>query len=595
MSISSSPYIITLLTLAFVSLMLSVISFWHRSIAAEAKPLSLLMLIITLWLTAFALGYSSLDLSTKLLWAKLEYIGNTFIPLILVVFAIYHARLRSWLTLKRLMLLAIIPITTLVLVWTNEKHGLIWSQYSFFRESSLTFLDKTYGVWFWIHGAYSYLLLVVASVLILRSIISSRSTLRKQGIALILALLAPWVGNIIYLLNISPIPGLDATPLAFAFSGLMLLLAVFRFQLLNILPMARETVINSMDIGILVIDAQGRIMDLNPAAEQFLGQEAPKYIGKRVDELIRVRPDTIELWEKMKNLSAIKIDEKYNERDYEIHRTVLYDSNASVVGQIFTFIDVTVQKQQEETIKQQYEREKELTQRLKEELHSKVEFTRALVHELKTPLTPIMASSLLLLEEANSDVIHTIAENISRGAKTLSDRIEELLDLAKGELGILQLEYKEVDIVLIINALASEYESLASNQGVSIITDVPSSLPSTQADLFRIEQVIQNFISNALKWTPQGGKISLRAKAKDDNLMVEVEDTGAGIAEDKKKDIFQAYYRTEDDRPKYSGLGLSLAISKKIIELHGGKIWVESEEGKGSTFSFSIPIRANIE
>jgi signal transduction histidine kinase len=111
------------------------------------------------------------------------------------------------------------------------------------------------------------------------------------------------------------------------------------------------------------------------------------------------------------------------------------------------------------------------------------------------------------------------------------------------------------------------------------------------ADRKRVEQVVSNLLSNAAKFTPEGGDITLRAwRGKDSDILVAVQDTGSGISSEEQKRLFDPYYRVEADRHRFIGLGLGLAIANRIVELHGGKMWVESEEGKGSTFTFSLPI-----
>ena len=128
---------------------------------------------------------------------------------------------------------------------------------------------------------------------------------------------------------------------------------------------------------------------------------------------------------------------------------------------------------------------------------------------------------------------------------------------------------------------------MASN-GQTLVISVPDSLPPVTADQERLRQVVLNLMINASKFTPEGGKITLRARTQDRDLVVEVEDTGTGMSREQQKELFQPYRSHASDKEHLSGLGIGLALCKYIVELHGGKIWVKSELGKGSTFSFSI-------
>jgi signal transduction histidine kinase len=134
---------------------------------------------------------------------------------------------------------------------------------------------------------------------------------------------------------------------------------------------------------------------------------------------------------------------------------------------------------------------------------------------------------------------------------------------------------------------------VALKKGQVLTFEAPSSLASVWADEDRLRQVVLNLINNALKFTSSGGKITLRARDDGANLIVEVQDTGRGMSKEEQAWLFEPYHRLESEVGHLSGLGLGLSLSKTLVELHGGKIWVESEKGKGSTFSFSLPLRAS--
>ncbi len=253
-------------------------------------------------------------------------------------------------------------------------------------------------------------------------------------------------------------------------------------------------------------------------------------------------------------------------------------------------LDITEREQAEEKLLGLYEQERNLRQELEAEVQRRIEFTRALVHELKTPLTPVLSSSDLLLSELKEEPWQSIARNIHRGASNLSNRIEELLDLARVEIGMLQLNPKPVDARQLLHRIANDMAATISSKHQSLNLALAPSLPLVWADEERLQQVVLNLLVNATKFTPEGGKITLKAREMDTALVVEIEDTGYGISEEERQRLFQPYHRQINDRERLSGLGLGLALCKNLVELHGGKIWVESQVDKGSTFSFSIPL-----
>jgi signal transduction histidine kinase len=202
----------------------------------------------------------------------------------------------------------------------------------------------------------------------------------------------------------------------------------------------------------------------------------------------------------------------------------------------------------------------------------------------------VMASSELLVAELKQEPLLSLAKNVNRGAANLNNRINELLDLARGEIGMLQIRSETVDIGKLLREAAQDMTPVAGGKNQSLTLELPDSLPLVKGDGGRLRQVVLNLLNNACKFTPEGGRITLRARRDGTNLIMEIQDTGRGITEEEQKRLFEPYHRLESDREHLSGLGLGLALSKALVGLHGGRIWVESKAGKGSTFSFSIPL-----
>jgi len=244
-------------------------------------------------------------------------------------------------------------------------------------------------------------------------------------------------------------------------------------------------------------------------------------------------------------------------------------------------------------INKRYEEERALRQNLEREIENRAEYTRALVHELKTPMTPVMAASELLLEDLTDPNMRKLVESIDRSALNLNRRIDELLDLARGEVGQLQLNLGPVDLLKLLADISEDVKTVAQLQGQVFTLDLPESLPLVIGDEERLKQVVQNILNNAIKFTPKEGEIILKASEDKGNLVVEVRDTGRGISEEEQKRLFEPYHRSESDRERFSGLGLGLALAKNFVELHSGQIWVESKQNEGTVFTFSIPIAAS--
>ena len=222
-------------------------------------------------------------------------------------------------------------------------------------------------------------------------------------------------------------------------------------------------------------------------------------------------------------------------------------------------------------------------------------FIDTISHELKTPLTSIIAAAGLLAEELEAtgdESYQRLILTIIHNANTLETRLAELMDIVKTGSGRLQLKLEPVDIKSLLQGIGWQISPLLQGKEQNLNMDLPSSLPIIHGDGQRLEQVVLNLMTNATKFTPKGGNITLRARKRDTGLVIEVQDNGIGIAKDEQARLFQPYSRLSADRQRHPGLGLGLTLAKQVVELHGGKIWVESEPGKGSTFSFSLPLDA---
>jgi len=351
----------------------------------------------------------------------------------------------------------------------------------------------------------------------------------------------------------------------------------------------------SSPVGVFIVQ-DGKFKYVNPAFQKDTGYSENELLGTYSLNLII--PEDRDMVKE----NAVKMLKGQRHQPYEyrsIYKTgdirwvleaiasIEYEGRRAAIG---TYIDITTLKESEERVEELYEREKDLRVNLEDEISKRLEFTRVLVHELKTPLVPIVAASELLADEVQEEQLQTIVRSIQRGASTVSSRIDLLLDVARGELGTLELNYKETDPLILLDQIADEVSPVADTRGVSFILNAPPSLPIFRADEERLKQVIMNILTNAFKWTPQGGTITLGAKEDNSTLLVEIQDTGAGISKRNWRKIFEAYYRIQSKGQRPAGLGLGLALCKTIVEAHGGKIWVDSEKGKGSLFSFTIPL-----
>ena len=226
---------------------------------------------------------------------------------------------------------------------------------------------------------------------------------------------------------------------------------------------------------------------------------------------------------------------------------------------------------------------------------TKTQILSTVTHELKTPLASILGHVGRMLRNQGSlgplnDKQRAYLETTENSAEQLRALIDELLDVAAIESDSLQLNITEMDVRTEIEAVVDSIRAQPSENEISVLLHIPTGLHSARADRLRFSQVMSNLLSNARKYSPPGATTSVNARERDGMIQVDVADTGVGISSDALPRLFDKFFRVDNSSTReVDGIGLGLFITRQIVETHGGTIWVESEEKKGSTFSFTIP------
>jgi len=247
-----------------------------------------------------------------------------------------------------------------------------------------------------------------------------------------------------------------------------------------------------------------------------------------------------------------------------------------------------------DTVIRQRRELRETSRRLDAASRHKSEFLANMSHELRTPLNAIIGFSDVLLEgmfgELNAKQRDYLQDIRGSGAHQLS-LINDVLDLSKVEAGRLELELAPLMMADVIATGMTLVRERAAAHGVALESEVPSDLPLITADARKVKQVLVNLLTNAVKFTPSGGRVTARAQRSDGEIAVSVSDTGVGIAKADQARIFEEFAQARHGAATEEGTGLGLTLTKRLVELHGGRIWVQSDIGAGSTFTFTLPIR----
>ncbi len=351
-----NPYVLALLIAAALSVTFAGIA-WRRRGSPGAIPLVFLAVAVAAWQLGYAFELANDDRSTKILWAKIQYFSIVTITTSWLAVTLQYTGRGNWLTHRNLAFLAVIPLVTVILVWTNGVHNLIWTDINSEVHGSLVVLELVHGAWFWLFAAYSYLLLIAGIVFLAVALLHSFRLYWEQGLALFIAALVPWATNWAYTVGLTPVPNLDLTPLAFFVSVIAIAWALLRVRLLDITPVAREAVFDNISDGVLVLDALNRVVDINSAARAILGEPAASAIGRSVKE---VWPDGPDLTQSSAGVAAdhleITQDRDHEQRTYDVTASPLFDGQEHLAGQLILLHDTTDRRQAQEALRQSEER-----------------------------------------------------------------------------------------------------------------------------------------------------------------------------------------------------------------------------------------------
>jgi PAS domain S-box-containing protein len=313
-----------------------------------SQALSLLIMGASLWSLGYAFEILAYSLTYKLFWERIEFFGIVIIPLAWFTFVAQYLGNPGWMRriLQHRLLLWIVPVVTLVLVWTNELHNLVWQKVELEPIGPLVTLDFERGPWFWVLIGFSYILLLLGSVKLVVSLFSVVRLQRWQIVLALLAILLPWIGNFLYLTGWSPEHFLDWTAFLFLFSGVLFSVSLFRFQLANILPIAQEAVFAGLADCVVVLDLNDKIVDMNAAAKSMLNSSGTQSLGKNLSQVVPELITHIKLAGDTKEFKTEFAEgEGEGKRYYDLHISLLTDSSKNPIGRVVVLHQITQLKQ----------------------------------------------------------------------------------------------------------------------------------------------------------------------------------------------------------------------------------------------------------
>ena len=701
-----------ILSLVLSSILSCILAFylWNRRKTLGTPSLAGLLLAIGIWTLTSGIEFVVPTLSQKLIFVTLRYIGIVQVPVWLFLFACEYTGHFGKIPNAQKLFLWVIPVVSLAFIVTNDSHNLFFSTVKFDTYKSISFVDLEYGLWWWIHTFYSYLLTLVSIFLLVLTTFKSSEQQKKQVYIIIASALIPLFSNFIYIIGWRPYTFVDLTPIAFTATGVLFFWGIYSKKLFNLKPIALDTLFASLPDGIIVIDNQKNIIDVNHAALEMISIEEEDIAGKPINEVFEPFEEVFD--EEAKTSKEIK----YNGKILDFSHSPIINKQNHRVGLLLIFRNVSEKKQAETELKStrdrfelavyaagldtwennlvtgkrdggdkiylelgykpnevpksiddifklvhpddlkvikqrinnhvagktslytsdfrvrdklgnyqwvtnygkvverdeegnavrfigltlninERKRIEERTKKQNDELlranAEKDKFFSIIAHDLRGPfqgfigLTELMSESI---ETMSQDEIQDLSRTLQNTAKNLYELLDNLLNWAIVKRGQKRFNVEHVKLRSLVETVSEmvKHQTKLKEQEIRVLVDDKISV---YADRETLKTIIRNLISNAVKFTPHKGIITISSADRQNGFIeISIEDTGIGMSPTLKDSLFKINQKVSrlgtDDEPS---TGLGLILCKELIEKHGGVIWVESEPEKGSNFRFTLP------
>lgn len=551
---------------------------------------------------AYMLEISADRLPVKVFWDDFQWLTLSVTGVALVVFALQFTEIR----VRRLWGLFIglfVPVVGFQsLVWTNISHG--WVRSETVVRAGPVFSALAYDFTLISYAYAGYLLLqgVVVSFLLVWRFFQVQGAYRYQVLTVLIGVGLPTAGGLLTLAGIELTNQRDLSPITFAIGSVVTMWGLYRYRFLDVAPIARATVFNSLSDAVLVIDRLRRVVDLNPAARRLLeslGCQADT-IGQMIETCLPDVAPVVVQWPELPDarMMEMMLAGGGPGNCYLVSLTPVVAREQVVTGAVVVLKNITAQKATEAALRQQAADLELARARAERADQLKTQFLASVSHELRTPLNAMLNFNQFVAAGLYGPVNEKQAEALNKStssARHLLQLINDVLDMSRIEAGHLELQLEpDVDVAAEVAEAVGLARTLTGDKPITVTQVVADDLPAIVADRRRVRQVLFNLVGNAAKFT-EAGEIQVSAWREGEMIWVAVADTGPGIPKEAQTAIFRPFGQLKRDAGKPAGTGLGLPISLRLVEAHGGRIWVESEPGQGATFYVTFPLVASVQ
>jgi len=577
---SLNPISVVLILSGVLALVISLFLLGNRK--SVARLCGMMMSATGIWGITYGMQFTTTSFDQIMFWTYLEYVGIAVIPPLWLIFTLNFAGKEHFLTRNRILALFLVPIVTVVLVATNEYHHLHYRTLILNTSGPVPVVEFETGIWYWIFTSYFYAMLILGAYLMIAKYQKSDTVFRKQNSIILVGTFLPVIFNLFYLAGFQPFGlKIDITPFGFIISSVVVAFGLIRYQLFNIVPIARDKIVEAMAEGIMVTDTSGRIVDVNPAMRKLLAPYVQQPIGLALTDLL----PQLQLPENQfdphghHKLEINRTSDGIN-RGYSITITPMFDKQ-SFTGRIFVCKDVTEQREYAEKL--------ESLNKLKDKLFSIIS------HDLRSPLISLLDLLSLNNEGMLSDEeLRSFLPQLQKNVGYTSSLLENLLQWSKSQLQNAVTRPVVINLQALGTTMIETFKDRSAEKGI-VMEILIAENTQVMADRDMVEAVFRNLLSNAIKFCNRDDTIRVSSEAGETHTTICIADTGVGISDPDIDKLFKADTFTKRGTMNEQGTGLGLLLAKDFIEKNQGRIWVHSELGKGSEFYFTLPNRVAVQ
>jgi signal transduction histidine kinase len=588
----NTPFTVPLLLIGLLCCWVAYVG-WRRRTVPGATPFAVLTYALAAWTLVNLVEKSLVNHELRRAVSAFVYVFIVTVPGAWFVFAARFSRQDRWLTRRRVGLLFVEPILVLGLVFTDSWHGLFRTATEMRTDGPYAIMVITQGPFFFVNAAYTYLLFAAGAVLLVTGVVHRPDWTYARLAVLLGAMLVPVLGNVAYVFHLQPERWTDLTPVYFAVPGLAAAWLLFHVRVFDVLPIARDFVLDCLGDAVFVLDNRCRILDANPVARSLLPAAPPVRMQPLADvlpELSRCLPGQLGA---RASTTEIQLRSAGAERFWDVHVLPMVDQGVTI-GVLVRLTEVTERKRAEVERRAFEERLRQA-----QKLESLGVLAGGIAHDFNNLLTVILGNVELARKEfGGSPGVAPLLQAIVQAAEWGATLTKQILIYAGKGRSVVQ----PILLSPLIEGIAGLLRSATSKQAV-LELDLAPDLPPVLGDPTQLRQLVLNLVTNASEALGhQPGSVCVRTRVAEItagdlaaatfsgglvpgvHLWLEVSDTGAGMDSETRARIFEPFFTT-----KFIGRGLGLAVVLGIVRGYGGAIFVHSERGAGTVFRVVLP------